>query len=265
MTEKSISPVLAATVILMRDTGDKMEVFLGTRSKKVDFASGVLVFPGGKVDKDDYDSRLTNLLCIAGNEQENVLHVAAIREVYEECGVLLARVEDGALVDVDCLSKMNGKANLLNQGEIGFVDFIEQSQLILANDLLALYAHWITPEVMPKRFDTYFFLACLPADQKAVHDGQELVNSLWVSPSEAIDGNKNGKYSIIFPTKCNLDKLAKNINSAEAMRRAKSESDSVIAITPRLEKRQDGNSYLCIPKESGYTLIEELLPKRPSR
>ena len=113
--------------------------------------------------------------------------VAAIREAFEESGVLLARNEQtGSIVDAGRLKSLEHYRDPLNRGEVGIADFLTKEGLRLAGDMLTPFAHWITPERVPKRFDTHFFLAPAPHKVDALHDGTESVGSVWITPKTAI-------------------------------------------------------------------------------
>ena len=127
----------------------------------------------------------------------------------------------------------------------------------MAADRLVHFAHWITPENLPKRFDTHFFLAKAPEDHLATHDGYESVDSVWIQPSEAFEDAEAGRRSIIFPTLRNVAKLAQSKTTEEAIKRAG--NDKIITVLPKMETRPDG-VYLSIPPEAGYDISEELLP-----
>ena len=147
----------------------------------------------------------------------------------------------------------------MNKGELSLLDFLQQQQLQLACDELTHFAHWITPPMMPKRFDTHFYLATAPADHIALHDGYESVDSVWIEPMEAVQEANSGKRTIIFPTLRNLEKLAEAKTVDEALRNAN--NSTIVPVLPWTEKRDDGN-YLCIPVEAGYAISEEKMPDR---
>ena len=144
----------------------------------------------------------------------------------------------------------------MHSGQITFRDFLEKENLILACDELYQFANWITPEMMPKRFDTQFFIARAP-DQVAEHDGDESVDSLWLSPKEALEGNRGGKYTIIFPTRVNIERLGESNSVEKAI--AASLKTEVKVVLPRLETREDG-TYVVIDEDSGYTTRTERIP-----
>ncbi|MGY3594278.1 8-oxo-dGTP pyrophosphatase MutT (NUDIX family) [Bradyrhizobium sp. USDA 4341] len=162
MTE-IVAPRLASTVLLLRDgTSSEIEVFMMVRHHQIEFNSGALVFPGGSVDKNDKEIAADPALYSGGEGLDGDalgFRIAAIRETFEESGILLARPRGSKdLVDA-------GRANdiatahraALNEGKISFLKVLSDNGMVLALDELVPYAHWITPEGMPKRFDTWFF------------------------------------------------------------------------------------------------------------
>jgi len=256
------TPVPAATILMLRDGVDALEVFMVVRHHQIDFASGALVFPGGKVDAGDSHVRSR---CMGVEDDDDVslaLQVGAIREAFEECGILLAR-EPGTtqLISAERLLSLESYRDSLVKNEISISEFLERENLFLACDLLQPYAHWVTPEMMPKRFDTWFYLAQAPADHLAAHDGHESVDSVWISPQEALAGAQSGQYTVIFPTRLNIEMLAESDSVETAMAHARART--IIPVLPWTEKRADGN-YLCIPAEAGYRISEEKFNERPA-
>ncbi|MDG1442275.1 MAG: hypothetical protein P8R02_06250 [Pseudomonadales bacterium] len=252
----TVETVPAATILMLRDGEAGLEVFMVVRHHQIDFASGALVFPGGKVDAGD---SLVRDRC-QGADADDVnmsLQVGAIREAFEECGILLAR-EAGSdkLISGERLKVLDAYREPLNSDEISIGDFLEKEDLYLACDLLHHYAHWITPDMMPKRFDTHFYLAVAPADHLAIHDGYESVDSVWINPAAALDGATEGTYTIIFPTRLNIEMLAKSTSVENAITMANERK--IIPVLPWIEARDEGK-YLCIPEEAGYDISEELM------
>jgi hypothetical protein len=121
--------------------------------------------------------------------------------------------------------------------------------LVLALDELVPYAHWITPEGMPKRFDTWFFLAAAPPEQVGAHDGRESTDSIWLSPREALAGSQSGRFKLAFPTTRNLIKLGKQPNVKAALDEAAGKP--IVTVMPVII-RLDSRRQLRIPKEAGY-------------
>ncbi len=256
------APVPASTILLVRKSPSdgQLEVFMVVRHHQIDFASGALVFPGGKIDPGD---RLVRDRCPTTTEMNEdllALQVGAIREVFEECGVLLAREPgEDQLISAERLKALEPFRDQLNANEITMADFLEQEDLDLACDLLIPFAHWTTPTMMPKRFDTWFYIVEAPLDQTAIHDGHESVDSVWISPRAALEGGASGKYTIIFPTRLNVEMLAKSNNVEDAI--TASRNREIVEVLPWTEKREDG-TYLCIQPEAGYDVSEEKMPDR---
>lgn len=244
-------PRPSATILLVRDGTRGLEVFMVQRHHQIDFATGAMVFPGGKVDEADADAGLIARCDGPVSEALRSVHVAAIRETFEECGVLLARLAGSrALVPGARLAEIEKRHRAaLNAGERSLREIIEQEDLRLANDLLVHFAHWITPLFMPKRFDTHFYLVAAPPDQLAVHDGGESVDSVWTRPADAEAERNAGRRTIIFPTLMQVRKLGRNDTVAAAIAAAK--STPVVSVLPRVEER-GGEKMLVIPAEAGY-------------
>jgi len=145
---------------------------------------------------------------------------------------------------------------------IGIDEVAETEDLELATDVLVYAAHWITPKIRPKRFDTHFFLAPAPADHVAMHDGSESLDSLWETPRQVFTDFKGGIHLVMFPTYCNLWKLNRSRSVAEALERARGER--VVTILGQHEKAQDGSTRVVLPKDAGFDLTEVPDPKEPS-
>ncbi|MFZ3035397.1 MAG: NUDIX hydrolase [Parvibaculum sp.] len=245
----------AATIMLVRDGAAGLEVFMVVRHHKIDSFSGALVFPGGKVDKGDtHESVRARIDGAEGlDDWEFSMRVAAIREAYEECGVLLAREErTGNLVDAARLMALEPMREGLNKNELQIGDLLEKGGLRIAADLLTPFAHWITPNLMPKRFDTRFYVAAAPQDHLAVHDGSESVDSVWIRPSDVIAELEAGKRTIVFPTRMNVLKLGRSQNVSHAIETAR--ATPVVTVEPKIDGK-----VLRIPIEAGYDVTEEPL------
>jgi 8-oxo-dGTP pyrophosphatase MutT (NUDIX family) len=260
---KPAVPVPAATILLLRPGPDGLEVFMVVRHHQIDFASGALVFPGGKADEQDFDDTLLSFTHGASNDHDfRGAEISAIREAFEECGVLLARPEGSDdIIDGERLASLQQYREPLNNGELPLLEFLENERLVLACDQLTRFAHWITPPMMPKRFDTHFYLALAPADQVALHDGYESVDSVWIRPSDAVRDALDGKRTVIFPTRMNLEKLGHDRTPEDAIATAR--TSKIVPVLPWTEQRDDGN-YICIPAEAGYDVNEEKMPERPA-
>ena len=253
---ETVAPRPASTILLLRDAAAKteIEVFMMVRHYEIDFNSGALVFPGGSVDKGDKEIIANPALYSGGeglDEATLSFRIAAIREMFEESGILLARPQGStALVDAKRAGEIEAanRADLCD-GKISFMKVLTDNGMLLALDELMPYAHWITPEGMPKRFDTWFFLAAAPPEQAGAHDGKESTDSIWVSPREALEGGKTGRFKLPFPTTRNLIKLGKQASVKAAL--DDSRGKSVVTVMPVMT-RNDGGRQLRIPREAGY-------------
>jgi 8-oxo-dGTP pyrophosphatase MutT (NUDIX family) len=256
MPAEIVKPRDASTILLLRDgsTSKEIEVFMMVRHYEIDFNSGALVFPGGSVDNNDREiiAHPEHYSGGEGLDESNLsFRIAAIRETFEESGILLARPKGSrTLVDARRAREIEVAHRAeLNEGKITFLKVLADNGMLLALDELVPYAHWITPEGMPKRFDTWFFLAAAPPDQLGAHDGKESTDSIWVSPREALAGGETGRFKLPFPTTRNLIKLGKQENVKAAL--DDSRRQSIVTVMPVMT-RLNGGRQLRIPKEAGY-------------
>jgi 8-oxo-dGTP pyrophosphatase MutT (NUDIX family) len=249
----------ASTILLLRDSAGadgngEIEVFMMVRHYEIDFNSGALVFPGGSVDAGDHDIAGRGELYTGGeglDAEALGFRIAAIRETFEESGILLAKPR-GSTTLVD--AKRAGEIEAANraalcEGKTTFLKLLTDNGLLLTLDELVPYAHWITPEGMPKRFDTWFFLAAAPPEQAGAHDGKESTDSIWVSPREALAGGESGRFKLPFPTTRNLIKLGKHRTVKSALDDARGKS--IVTVMPVMT-RENGGRQLRIPAEAGY-------------
>ena len=248
-------PILpAATILLVRD--DPFEVLMVRRHHQIDFASGALVFPGGKTHSGDQDSAWAHHVegwdGVEPHKRE--LRIAAIREAYEESGILLARHADGRHFAGD---QAAGEArDAVAKNERPFIDLVRELGIKLDLSALSVFAHWITPPLTPKRFDTWFYVAVAPKDQLATCDGWETVDAEWIDPAHAIRLGVSGERTVIFPTRMNLQLLAEASSTGDAIARA--QARDVVTVLPQIEMR-DGVRVLTLPKDAGYGDIIEPL------
>src|ERR1700733_5472329 len=204
----------AAPILLLRDRPAGLEVFMVVRHHAIDFAGGALVFPGGRVEESDQElaDRPQDCPNPEGLSADALaFRIAAIRETFEECGVLLARPHGSQdLIDSATLRRLEDQHRAaLNAGSIGFDAVLGSEGLLPAPDLLVHFAHWITPSHQPKRYDTHFFLAEAPPEHLGVHDGWEAVESLWITPAQALADTESGRFKLVFATAKNLEKLGR--------------------------------------------------------
>lgn len=249
------SPRPAATLLLLRDSPRGMEVLMLMRHREVDFAAGALVFPGGKVTEEDRQMQAHVGGASLLQPEEIAFRAAAIRETFEEAGLLLARRpgEKELLDKGACLDIQNRFRDALLRHEITFMKLCETLGLELACDLLTPFAHWITPEISPKRFDTRFYIAPAPLGQEESCDGQELVESVFLHPLDALEDARAGRRPIIWPTRMNLAKLGKSPGVEEALAAAR--ASPIVTVCPELAEGEKG-PVLRIPKEAGYEVSE---------
>ncbi len=254
---ETVVPRPASTILLLRDSAaikGEIEVFMMVRHYEIDFSSGALVFPGGSVDKSDNEIIARPELYSGGeglNATNLSFRIAAIRETFEESGILLARLRgSNSLID----AKRAGEIEAANraalcEGKTTFPEVLSDNGLKLALDELVPYAHWITPEGMPKRFDTWFFLAAAPPEQLGAHDGRESTDSIWVSPREALAGGESGRFKLPFPTTRNLIRLGRQNSVKAALDDMRGKP--IVTVMPVMTKL-NGGRQLRIPREAGY-------------
>jgi len=251
----------ASTVVILRDEAAGIEVFMVVRHHEIDFASGALVYPGGKVDPQDSDPRWARLAPVPVDVPEPAYWVAAARETFEEAGLLLARnpEREGRLVLPERAHRLVERYQKpLNAGEISFCDIIERENLMLATDLMVHFAHWITPVTSPKRFDTQFFLVAAPMEQLGAHDGSESVEGIWIRPQQALDDAEAGRRTLVNATRMNLQKLATSHTVSQAVQAAR--SAPVVTVLPQVRNLPDGSRLIRIPEEAGYGVSEVHVP-----
>ena len=205
----------AATVMLVRDAPD-LHVFMARRNAASIWIAGASVFPGGAIDPDDrhpgwearcegWDDRQASA-ALGVTSGGLGYWVGAIRETFEEAGVLLARDRAGTPVDASATVFVEAR-NALNAGELDFATFVATHGLRLGADQLHPFSHWLTPEGSPRRYDTRFFLGAAPPGAYE-HDNAELVASTWLRPIDALDAADRGEIDLIFPTRKSLEVLA---------------------------------------------------------
>ena len=246
-----VPALLSATVMLVRDT-PRFEVLMVRRHHEIEFASGALVFPGGKVEPADAEAAWADYVVAPEGlfDNERALRICAIREAFEESGILLAHDPAAPELTLECHAADHRAA--VSRGELGFRKLIGQLGLKLDLNALKLFAHWITPAAMKKRFDTRFYLMAAPADQAATCDGCETVDAEWIAPAEALRLREAGQRTIVFPTRLNLALLGQSRSVAEAMTVARTRQ--VMTIEPAVEKVADG-MLVSIPPDAGYGAV----------
>lgn len=199
-------PIPSSTVMLLRDGAEGIETLGVVRNERISFA-GALAFPGGSLDAGDYVLAAR----LIPDDPMAPYRVAAIREVFEETGVLLAQGEE-RLSDT-LLATL--RAGLL-AGELAFDRLLMEFDLRPTLEELIYFAHWVTPESYPRRFSAHFFVADMPPHRIAVHDGGELVSSFWMRPAEVSVWRREGVHIVMPPTEHSCTLLAGYDSVAQA-------------------------------------------------
>ncbi len=255
----------ASTILLVRDAlapATGLEVFMERRHLQSGFVGGAYVFPGGRVDPADAidPAHCTDLDEPTANQRLGLTtgglahYVAAIRECFEEAGVLLAYDRSGSLLDFGDRAVEEHFKQLrerLNAGTLTMLELADQENLRLATDRIAYWSHWITPVGEPRRYDTRFFVTHAPARQTAVHDDWELTHSAWVAPREAIERALRREWMIIFPTLMNLKTLAAHDTALAAVAWAARQPVPLPANQPKLFEGR-----VVLPGDQGYDQAE---------
>src|SRR5437016_4915984 len=225
-----VQPRLASAVMLLRDkpSGEGIEVFMVRRVISSDFMPDVYVFPGGSVSQDDAAAELAEGVCapvaLSSSDPEGRtalgkgVRAAAIRELFEEAGVLLA-YQAGAMLSIpeEQVEHFDAYRQGFQQRKGSLIEMAHAEDLMLAADHLGYFAHWITPEGMPKRFDTHFLVTTAPAEQQAAHDRLETSEGIWISPSEALARCERSEFPRVFATIYQLRELAASHSVKEAL------------------------------------------------
>lgn len=242
----------AATLLLLRDD-PAFEVLMVKRHHQIDFASGALVFPGGKTHAGDHDPAWVEHTTgwEAFDTEQRALRIAAVRECFEEAGILLARRTDGGLFEEACDPAVR---EAVDRGEVPFLEVVRELGVRLSLDALTVFARWITPTMMPKRFDTWFYAVRAPENQLAACDGRETVDAEWIAPREALDLAEAGQRTVIFPTRMNLQLLGEAQSAADAVARAAARR--LVPVLPQVETRPEGR-VLVLPPDAGYGAVAE--------
>jgi len=216
-----VEPRPAATIALVRDHQDQVEVFLVRRHARSGFMANAYVFPGGRLDPEDASPGLLACLgprveevtgrmeAVASESQAQAHLVAAVRETFEEAGILLVTGRDGGPV-----TPGRGWQDALNSGERSFESIVVDEGLRMDTRALAYFAHWVTPNFESRRYAARFFLAAAPVHQEGRHDGLETTDSLWIRPEEALERHRAGSLFLAPPQWRVLHDLAAHSTTA---------------------------------------------------
>ena len=217
----------AATVLLLRDGDAGVEVLLLKRTASAVFSPSAHVFPGGAVDAADRSDRIASC-CGAFDDHAAsaalglsdgglAYYVAAVRECFEEAGVLLARDRRTRGAFAMPHDRFVGERGRVHRDATALADLCEREGLELAVDELLPFGHWITPKGGPRRFDTRFFITRAPVDQEAMHDEHETTESGWHRPGDVLAAHRRGQLELILPTQRTLEAIAEGVDVAKVL------------------------------------------------
>jgi glyoxylase-like metal-dependent hydrolase (beta-lactamase superfamily II) len=268
MTQLHSAPRPAATLVLVRDSPEGIEVFMMQRTHQAAFIPGGYVFPGGAVDPSDsdksFEAHCTGLDDGSASQLLNLetgglaYWVAAIRECFEESGLLLAYDKSGRFPNTDADVQLSGLRAELADGKMTLAEFCDSRELRLALDKLVYFGHWITPAGAPRRYDTRFFVAVAPDRQTAAHDNCETIGHAWIRPSEALERGRAGEMTIMFATVKTLELLAR-FDSTDALMTDARALKSIAARLPRVSTARSGRRVL-IQGDHAYAEVGKLDP-----
>jgi 8-oxo-dGTP pyrophosphatase MutT (NUDIX family) len=255
--------------MLVRDGAAGLEVFMVRRNLNADFVGGAYVFPGGTVDPDDRDPDMTAWCGDATDADASTrlgvetgglaAWITAVRECFEETGVLLARHASGEPLRIDepgAAERFAEHRAAVTRGERSLADVCRTERLQLALDRIVYFAHWITPELSPRRYDTRFFVAEAPEGQQMAHAPGELIGQAWVRPADALDRHRRGDFDLILPTIRNLEAIGR-YDRADDLLEAAARLTAIPTMMPRLVPDDDG-FRLVLPGEHGDEVVARL-------
>ncbi len=279
---KASIPQDSATVILVRDVANSQyEIFLMRRCEEQNFLGGAHVFPGGRMDKEDCATELASHATGVSQAVEKLkthepelpeeklrgLYFAAIREMFEEAGIMLAYNPSGGIInfpenDPELEERFNRYRFELYEKKITLIDIAKRENISYALDLLTPYAHWITPEasLSDMRFDARFFIATIPQGQEPLHDNIEMTESLWATPRAALDMASAGAIRLILPTIVNIEELSDFKSTEELF--ASISNRKIDTILPQAYKVENGYGVM-LPHDPDYSIAEYKQKPRP--
>lgn len=256
------TPRRAATVMLLRDGAEHgaPEVHMLRRRASMAFAGGAYAYPGGGVDPRD-DDRLVRWagptraswaarLGVDGEADAQAIVCAAVRETYEEAGVLLAGPTPDTVVGDTTGDDWEADREALVARDVSFAEFLDRRGLVLRSDLLGAWARWITPEFEPRRYDTFFFVAALPAGQRTRNASTEADRTVWIRPAEAAARYDKGELLMMPPTISTLRALSTHGSPAAALAAAPEQTMTPVLAKARVE---DGELILSWPGHDEFT------------
>jgi 8-oxo-dGTP pyrophosphatase MutT (NUDIX family) len=260
----AVQPRLSAGIMLLRDSkseSEGIEVFMVRRVAQSEFMPDVYVFPGGSVAPTDRLTEQDDGICrpvtpspadVKGQTAlGHGVRAAAIRELFEEANVLLAYHDDRVLaLNQRNAERFAGYRQALYEQRISLLEMARAEQLVLATNLLVYFAHWITPEAAPKRFDTHFFLAHAPTEQEAIYDRLETSAGVWIQPAVALERFKQGSFPIAFPTFHQLRELAAFASTHAALETA---AQRPVHSRMPIITREQGRTSVYLPEDPEHS------------
>lgn len=253
-----VTPRHAATVVLVRDVAGGTEVYALRRRSTMAFASGMYVFPGGSVDPRDAEADIGWVgpdpawwasRFDASEELARALVCAAVRETFEESGVLLAGPDADAVVADTSGADWEADRVALVAGDLGLAAFLHRRGLAVRADLLRAWTHWITPAVEPRRFDTRFLVAAMPPGQRTRAFGEEADQVEWIDPRAAVRRWRDGTLAMMPPTLITMAEVAEHPSAAAVLTAAADRT--VRPIEPQVVVRGE-HADLVLPGDPGY-------------
>lgn len=243
---------LSSTVVVVRAGTNEPELFMVRRNARSSFGAAY-AFPGGVVDEDDtavheFCTGLSSSdadACLGVKANGLDYYSAAIRELFEESGVLLAST-DGVDEDLGAIR------DALNDGSEAWAQFVTRNRLVLRCDQLHYIGHWITPPTKPERYSTRFFLAELPDRQKAMHCGGELTDSRWTTAHDILEAGRAGDVELHFPTIKTLESIARHKTLDALVEWAQSCADWGVTTMVPVIIRRDGEDEIVLPGDKDY-------------
>ncbi|MFD3623252.1 MULTISPECIES: NUDIX hydrolase [Streptomyces] len=254
-----VTPKRAATVMLLKDTGEGPAVHMLRRRTSMAFAGGAYAYPGGGVDPRDDDRHIrwagpsrawwADRLGVDEAGAQAIV-CAAVRETYEEAGVLLAGPTPDTVVGDTTGEAWEADRSALVARELSFADFLDGRGLVLRSDLLGAWTRWITPEFEARRYDTWFFVAKLPEGQRTRNASTEADRTVWIAPRGAAAGYDRGELLMMPPTIATLRQLTAYATAEEALEAAPARDLTPVLATARLE---EGEIVLSWPGHDEFT------------
>ena len=257
----NVVPRPASTVLTLRDGDNGYEILMLRRNESSTFMPGAFVFPGGAVDAEDGAGDLAFGMSddvasarLSVKSGGLAYYVAALRELFEEAGLLIACTSEGdevLFLEQNDRERLSEERRALNAGELRFADMMRARGLRVNLQGVAYLAHWITPDGLPRRYDTRFFVALAPSGQLATHDAGETIADRWIRPADALSAHDRGDIEIMLPTRQNLEAVAHFNEAHEVISYARS-LGPVATISP-VRAEGTGASVHLLPGDKGFS------------